>query len=95
MEAAFNVALSAVSADQESPFIANVVRTSPGDIAEAEKAMCTLLEVSAFEVLLKCNITKSISTYLSHQSFRYLITTYLLRITNSFCGSILIGTQLY
>lgn len=53
LEAAFNVALSAASADQESPFVASVLRTSPGDIAEAEKAMCTLLEVSAFQVLME------------------------------------------
>lgn len=52
LEAALNVAISSASEEQENPFVANVVRTAPGDIAEAEKAMCTLLEVSAFEVLI-------------------------------------------
>ncbi|KOB77222.1 Ionotropic glutamate receptor, partial [Operophtera brumata] len=49
LEAAFNVAISSASEDQENPFVANVVRTAPGDIAEAEKAMCTLLEKSPLE----------------------------------------------
>lgn len=52
LEAAFNVAITAASVDQENPFVGNVIRTSPGDIAEAEKALCTLLEVSAVEVLI-------------------------------------------
>lgn len=45
LEAAFNIALTAASKDPENPFVANVIRTSPGDILETETAMCTLLEV--------------------------------------------------
>ncbi|XP_034829301.1 glutamate receptor ionotropic, kainate 2-like [Maniola hyperantus] len=49
-EAAFNVAITAASENEESPFQANVVRTSPGDILEAETAMCTLLENNIYGV---------------------------------------------
>ncbi|CAH2241761.1 jg16325 [Pararge aegeria aegeria] len=49
-EAAFNVAITVASENEESPFEANVVRTSPGDIMEAENAMCTLLESNIFGV---------------------------------------------
>lgn len=45
LEAAFNIALSSASDDAENPFVASVVRTPPGDILDAENAMCTLLEV--------------------------------------------------
>ncbi|XP_063826752.1 glutamate receptor ionotropic, kainate 2-like isoform X1 [Ostrinia nubilalis] len=48
MEAAFNVAVAAASEGQENPFEAKVVRTSPGDLLEAEQAMCTLLEDNIF-----------------------------------------------
>lgn len=44
-EAAFNVAVSEVSKDEEKPFVVNVVKTAPGDILEAENAVCNLLEV--------------------------------------------------
>ncbi|XP_023937960.2 glutamate receptor ionotropic, kainate 2-like [Bicyclus anynana] len=49
-EAAFNVAITAASENEESPFAASVVRTPPGDIMEAETAMCTLLESNIFGV---------------------------------------------
>lgn len=45
MEAAFIVAIGAASENQENPFLPSVVRTAPGDILEAEKAMCSILEV--------------------------------------------------
>ncbi|CAH2982565.1 unnamed protein product [Chilo suppressalis] len=44
MEAAFTVAIDAVSTDTDNPFQANVARTSPGDLLESEEAMCSLLE---------------------------------------------------
>lgn len=45
MEAAFSVAVTAASKDQTNPFEAKIIRTSPGDLLEAEQAMCKLLEV--------------------------------------------------
>lgn len=48
MEAAFSVAVAAASEGQENPFEAKVIRTSPGDLLEAEQAMCSLLEVCIF-----------------------------------------------
>ncbi|XP_075975529.1 glutamate receptor ionotropic, kainate 2-like [Anticarsia gemmatalis] len=50
LEAAFNVALKAASADPDNPFVASVIQTSPGDILEAEEAMCKLLENNVFGV---------------------------------------------
>lgn len=44
-EAAFNVAIDTVSENEENKFVANVIKTSPGDILEAENAMCNILEV--------------------------------------------------
>ncbi|XP_026489807.2 glutamate receptor ionotropic, kainate 2-like [Vanessa tameamea] len=49
-EAAFNVAIDAVSQDEENPFVGNVIKTSPGDLLEAENAMCSLMESSTFAV---------------------------------------------
>lgn len=45
LEAAFNVAIAEVSEGQDNPFLGNVIKTSPGDILEAENAICSLLEV--------------------------------------------------
>lgn len=45
-EAVFDVAIKSASENQENPFVANVIKTSPGDIVEAENALCSLLEVS-------------------------------------------------
>lgn len=45
-QAAFNIALTRASEGQDNPFVANVVRTSPGDLLEVEQAFCALLEVS-------------------------------------------------
>ncbi|KAL0830572.1 hypothetical protein ABMA28_002724 [Loxostege sticticalis] len=50
MEAAFSVAVTAASEGQENPFEAKVIRTSPGDLLEAEQAMCSLLENHIFGV---------------------------------------------
>ncbi|KAH9630498.1 hypothetical protein HF086_000711 [Spodoptera exigua] len=50
LEAAFNIALTAASEDQENPFVPSVIRTSPGDILETENAMCKLLESNVFGV---------------------------------------------
>ncbi|KAJ8723326.1 hypothetical protein PYW08_003238 [Mythimna loreyi] len=50
LEAAFNIALTTASEEQENPFVANVVKTPPGDILEAENAICTLLESNVFGV---------------------------------------------
>ncbi|KPJ19820.1 Glutamate receptor, ionotropic kainate 2 [Papilio machaon] len=49
-EAAFNVAIEAASENQENPFVPNVIRTSPGDVVEAETAVCSLLESNVFGV---------------------------------------------
>ncbi|XP_068617321.1 glutamate receptor ionotropic, kainate 2-like [Battus philenor] len=49
-EAAFKVAVDMMSENQENPFVANVIKTSPGDIIEAENAMCTLLESNLYGV---------------------------------------------
>ncbi|CAG5028258.1 unnamed protein product [Parnassius apollo] len=49
-EAAFNVAIEMASENQENPFVANVIKTSPGDIVEAENALCSLLESNIFAI---------------------------------------------
>lgn len=50
LEAAFAVAINDASKDAENPFVPSVTKTSPGDILEAEKAMCTLLESNVFGI---------------------------------------------
>ncbi|XP_045449718.1 glutamate receptor ionotropic, kainate 2-like [Melitaea cinxia] len=49
-EAAFNVAIDTVSENEDNKFVANVIKTSPGDILEAENAMCNILESSTFAI---------------------------------------------
>ncbi|XP_037969552.2 glutamate receptor ionotropic, kainate 3 isoform X1 [Plutella xylostella] len=44
VQAAFKVALTDASKDQENPFVENVAQTPPGDVYEAEKGVCQLLE---------------------------------------------------
>ncbi|XP_030025495.2 glutamate receptor ionotropic, kainate 3 isoform X3 [Manduca sexta] len=51
LESAFKVALAAASEGQDDPFGGTVVKTSPGDILEAESAFCSLLENNIFGVL--------------------------------------------
>lgn len=55
MEAAFTVAITAASEGQENAFVPEVVRTSPGDLVEAEQAMCGLLEVRLNNFLIAVN----------------------------------------
>ncbi|XP_053605086.1 uncharacterized protein LOC128672163 [Plodia interpunctella] len=49
-EAALNVAIATVSADQENKFTAKVILTPPGDLVEAEDAVCSLFENTVFGV---------------------------------------------
>ncbi|XP_013190560.2 glutamate receptor ionotropic, kainate 2-like [Amyelois transitella] len=49
-EAAFNVAVNTASEGHENPFVAKVSRTSPGDLIEAEDAVCSLFENAIFGV---------------------------------------------
>lgn len=52
VQAAFKVALTDASKDQENPFVENVAQTPPGDVYEAEKGVCQLLEVKYLKDLL-------------------------------------------
>ncbi|XP_022115207.2 glutamate receptor ionotropic, kainate 2 [Pieris rapae] len=44
LEAAFNLGVSDASKGEENPFVPKVIKTSPGDLLEAEDAICTLLD---------------------------------------------------
>ncbi|CAG9562718.1 unnamed protein product [Danaus chrysippus] len=43
-QATFDVAIEAASENEKNAFVSSVIKTSPGDINEAERAMCSLLE---------------------------------------------------
>ncbi|XP_045498949.1 glutamate receptor ionotropic, kainate 2-like [Colias croceus] len=44
LEAAFNLGILDASQNEENPFEASVIKTSPGDLIEAENGICSLLE---------------------------------------------------
>ncbi|CAG4929973.1 unnamed protein product [Colias eurytheme] len=46
LEAAFNLGILDASQNEENPFEASVIKTSPGDLIEAENGICSLLEES-------------------------------------------------
>lgn len=45
LQAAYKVALATASDGLEDPFTDSIVQTPPGDVFEAEKGVCQLLEV--------------------------------------------------
>nr|XP_037875496.1 glutamate receptor ionotropic, kainate 2 isoform X2 [Bombyx mori] len=49
-EAAIKVAVASITEEEESPLIANVIRTSPGDLLETEDAVCSLLEKNVYGI---------------------------------------------